>query len=91
MADPRWQERLRGSNYSWAADTIRLTLKMGEEEAAAAGGYNCYKKEFLDVLYPFLDRPCFETAVPLLEMSPSLYSCFDVSCSVRILGSDAGE
>jgi hypothetical protein len=51
-------------------------LKMAEEDASARGEKPYYKQEFLDVLYPFIEKP----AIPLLQAAPPLRSYFE-KCS----------
>lgn len=70
----------KGCDFVMTAAEIRDSLKMMEQEGAAKGEAAYYKPEFLEVLYPFVERPSATTAIPLLEVAPFLRSYFE-KCS----------
>jgi len=74
-----WSGLLDGCDFKLAADEIRDSLKLLEQTGSEEGQY-VYKKEFLAVLYAFLERPDAETATALLKVAPPLYTYFE-GCS----------
>ncbi len=75
-----WNDALRNCDFMMTADEIRDMLKIAEEEANAGGVKPYYKQEFLDVLYPFIEKPAAATAIPLLQVAPFLRTYFE-KCS----------
>lgn len=80
VGGPDWSDVLRNCDLIMTADEIRDMLKMAEDEASARGEKPYYKQEFLDVLYPFIDKPSVATAIPLPQAAPPLRSYFE-KCS----------
>jgi hypothetical protein len=74
-----WSRLLDGCDFKLAADEIKQALKLMEQTASEDGHY-VYKKEFLAVLYAFLETPNAETAISLLKVAPPLYTYFE-GCS----------
>jgi len=74
------QLSLRGCDFHLAADAIKESLRLCELEAKADGKEAYYDPKFLAVLYPFMDAPSEETALPLLRGAPYLEKCFKL-CS----------
>ncbi len=72
-----WPRLLGNCDFKLAAEEIRQMLHLGEQEAASEDGYYAYKKEFLTVLYAFLEEPDAETAIALLKVAPPLYTYFE--------------
>lgn len=77
-----WEAKLKGANFEWVKGVIIRMLEMGEEEAKQRGGHFAYKQELLDVLTPFMAKPCLETAIKLLEYEPSFFAHFEQSKSI---------
>lgn len=69
-----------GCDFAMVAEEIREMLRMMNTEAASQGGNAYYKPEFLSVLNSFLKQPSSETAQPLLNLAPSMYTYFE-NCS----------
>ena len=75
-----WEELLGNCDFVMAAEEIRDALWIQKRKAESQGEDAFYTKEWLDVLYPFLTKPSLANAIPLLELTPSLYTYFE-SCS----------
>jgi len=76
-AQQGWSDVLRDCDLIMTAAEIKDGLKMMEEEGAVRGETPCYKQEFLEVLYPFIENPSFATAAPLLQAAPFLRLYFE--------------
>jgi hypothetical protein len=74
-----WAAKLEGANFQWARATIALMFDIAEEEGAQLGGRYCIKTNFFEALRPFLENPCLETAIALLNFERSLWSVFEQS------------
>jgi len=65
----KWEQFLEGVDYleTWAAlyFIIDFAVKGGER----AGGSYCLKQKDLDALVPYMENPCYETALNLLEVT----------------------
>jgi hypothetical protein len=74
-----WAAKLEGANFEWARDTIALMFHIAEEEGTQRGGHYSVKTNFFEALRPFLENPCLETAIALLNFEGSLWSVFEQS------------
>jgi hypothetical protein len=74
-----WENKLEGANFQWVGETIALMFQIAEQEAKEQDGYHVYKAEYLEALGRFIESPCLETAIALLEAVPSLWSVFEQS------------
>jgi hypothetical protein len=63
-------------DFAAVADEIRGMLKMAENEAKTLGTKAYFKYEFLAAVVPFLESPCRETAISLLNVAPHLGQYF---------------
>ncbi|MGD0469678.1 MAG: hypothetical protein ABSA54_14965 [Terriglobales bacterium] len=75
-----WGDVPKDCDLVMTANQIRDMLRMTEQEAAAKGEAAYYKKEFLEVLHPFVESPSLATATPLLQVAPFLRPYFE-KCS----------
>jgi hypothetical protein len=72
-----WREKLFDCDFELAKDEIADFLKMQNEEARRQGGEYIWPSEIGEAVKAFLSQPCFETAVKLLEVTPTFYTYFE--------------
>lgn len=71
-----WELKLTGIDYLEARNQIAYMFALFKDEAKQKGGEYVYKEELINVLEPFMNNPCFDTAVKLLEQFPLFLPAF---------------
>lgn len=65
-----WKELLHTCNFLLARKELEYFFKISDSLSEQEGGIRIYRKEFVDGCVTFANRPCFETAVALIEGAP---------------------
>lgn len=69
--------KLNGVDFIEARNNINYLLKIMKDEAEQKGGQYCIKNEVAKALDLFMNNPCLENALPLLEINPSFIPLFE--------------
>lgn len=68
--------RIEGADFQVAAESITYTLREAEKKE---GDQYIAKKEFKDATNHYIEKPCLERAVTLLEKYPSWLGLFELT------------
>ena len=68
---------LNGVDFKAAAENIAYTFREAERKAQAEGGHAIMKKEFIASAERYMQNPCLESAIVLLNEYPSFYQMFE--------------
>jgi hypothetical protein len=77
ISPEEWRERLQGCQFWRASNLIREMLGTQSREAKQRGDVMYVTPSFLSAVETFIGAPSSETAVPLLTISPPLWSYFE--------------
>lgn len=76
-ASKDWRALLRDCDFDMAAGEIRDMLEIHRDDAASRSEEIVYRDDLGSALTRFVKFPSLETAMALLDVSPSLYSYFE--------------
>jgi hypothetical protein len=77
--DKEWKLKLEEVDFLLARNELARIFAMQLSNAKEEGSVLIIKKEFDDVLGPFMSNPCLETAINLLKIAPYFYEFFEGS------------
>jgi len=69
--------RLEGVDFQAAAENIAYTFREAERKAESEGGQYIARKEFLNAIDHYMEKPCLDRAIILLEKYPSCLELFE--------------
>jgi hypothetical protein len=70
---------LEGVDLRAAAEIISFAFREAAKKAESEGGYSIMKKEFITAAERFIENPCIESAITLLEEYPSFAGLFEAT------------
>ncbi|MFZ1990607.1 MAG: hypothetical protein WAW96_12645 [Alphaproteobacteria bacterium] len=71
--------RLEGVDFQAVAENIAYTFREAAKKAESEGGQYLAKKEFMDAIDQYMENPCLERAITLLEKYPSCLELFELT------------
>jgi hypothetical protein len=71
--------RIEGVDFQAAAEIIAYAFREAAKKGEAEGVQYITKKEFKDATDHYIERPCFERAITLLEKYPSWLGLFELT------------
>jgi len=85
----KWEQFLDGVDYIAARETIRDLIKFTAEKGEREGGSYYVKQTHLDALDPFMENPCYETALNFLKITDGTFAdVFENSKHRKLFSSD---
>jgi len=80
MLPVNWREVLRTCNFVEAREDLRKMLQVLRDDAQAQGAEPVFLTEVAIAWEHFAITPSLDTAIPLIEMAPPLWSVFEMCC-----------
>ncbi len=71
--------KLEGVDFQAAAENIAYTFREATQKAESEGGQYIAKKEFINATDHYMEKPCLERAITLLEKYPSFLGLFELT------------
>lgn len=69
--------RLEGVDFQAAAENIAYTFREAAKKAESEGGQYFANKEFMNATDHYMEKPCLDRAITLLEKYPSCLQLFE--------------
>lgn len=71
--------KLQGVDFQAAAENIAYTFREATKKAESEGGQYIAKEEFINATDHYMEKPCLERAIILLEKYPSFLGLFELT------------
>jgi len=72
-------DRIAGADFQAAGENIAYTFQQAAQKAEAEGVQYFAKKEFMNAIDHYMENPCLERAITLLEKYPSFLELFELT------------